>query len=101
MADYTNDGQQRILGLLRFLRGNEFLGVTPTELAKATGSSAALITRDLANLETAGYAERIEETGRWRLGPELIKTAIAFTDHIDQQQRRLTEIRQRYTRTPD
>lgn len=101
MADYTNDGQQRILKMLKFLRGNEFTGVAPAELAKAMGISAALVTRDLDNLQTAGFAERIEETSRWRLGPELIKTALAFTDHIEYQQRRMTEIKQRYSTTPD
>lgn len=41
-------------------------GLTPGDLIKATGISGPNITRYVATLEAAGYAERIPETGRIR-----------------------------------
>ncbi len=100
MSDYTNPGQQRVLALLVLLAGNEFMGVLPSDLAKALGTSQSNITRDLDNLRSAGLAERIGETGRWRLGPKLVQIALAFSTHIGRMSERLAEVQQRYTRLP-
>jgi DNA-binding IclR family transcriptional regulator len=101
MSDYTNDGQQRILSLLKTLAGNEVTGLLPHEIATAQKCSAAIVTRDLFNLAKAGLAEKIAETGRWRLGPKLVQIAIAFQLNLDRSQARLNEVSQRYTRTPN
>jgi len=100
MADYTSESQQRILRTLTVLAGNEFNGLTPSEVAKAVRTSASNATRDLANLREAGLAEVIQETGRWRLGPKLVQIAVAFSTHLNRAQTRLDELTNRYTRSP-
>ncbi|HEX9391503.1 MAG TPA: ECF-type sigma factor [Usitatibacteraceae bacterium] len=98
--EYNNEGQQRILELARLLAGNEFAGLTNVEIAKAMGISAPMVHRDLWNLEKAGYAEQIPETGRWRLGPRLMQIATAFSVHVNRQRAVIDQIEQRYTRQP-
>lgn len=98
---YLNDGQQRLLALIRVLAGNEVHGLAPGEIAKAQSCSPSLVTRDLANLKEAGFAEQIVETGRWRLGPALVQVALAHTREIEKAERKLAETRQRFSRTPD
>jgi hypothetical protein len=48
----------------------------------------------------AGLAEEIVGTGRWRLTPKLIQIAVAFQFAVEQAERKLGEMKQRYTRTP-
>lgn len=99
-ADYDSPGQQRILRALTVLAGNEFQGVTPGELARALGVTPSTVTRDLHNLREAGFAEQIQETGRWRLGPKPVQIALAFSSALQRAEARLGEIRNRYTREP-
>ena len=98
-TDYTNDAQQRILKLVVLLAGNEFNGLAPAEIGKALNTSGALVTRDLDNLRTAGMADQIPETGRWRLGPKLVQIGLAFAASLDKQQQLIDSVRIRYTRT--
>lgn len=100
-SDYTNRCQQRLLQVIVVLAGNEFHGLLPGEIAKAVGTTPHNITRDLDNLRQAGVAEQIQDTGRWCLGPKLIQIALAFMRHRDQVARRVDEMNQRYTRTPN
>lgn len=97
---YDNAGQQRILRALLVLAGNEFQGVAPGELAKAMGESPSTATRDLHNLKEVGFAEQIQETGRWRLGPKVIQLSFAFQTELTRARQRLDEITLRYTRQP-
>lgn len=99
-ADYTNEAQQRICEMLRVLAGNEFTGLAPSQIAKAMNVSASVITRDLFNLQKAGFAEPLGDTGRWRLGPKLVQIGLAFMTHSDEQRRLLEETHARYTRKP-
>lgn len=95
---YINQAQQRILRLTLALAGNEFAGLTPAELARSVGCSASAVTRDLANLREAGLAERMEDTGRWRLGPKLIQVALAFVSCRTRAKVRIDELDNRYDR---
>ncbi len=99
-ADYTNEAQQRILGLLRIMAGNEFNGLSPKEIREATGCSGSIATRDLFNLQKAGFAEQIPATDRWRLGPKLVQIGVAFMTHLSKQRQQLDDITNRYTREP-
>jgi DNA-binding IclR family transcriptional regulator len=98
---YTNAAQQRIVKLILVLFGDAIRGYTPTELARAVSCSAAVMTRDLDNLATAGIAERVEETGRWRLTPRLPQQTIKIWTRIDAAERELQEARNRFTRDPN
>ena len=97
--EYKRDGQQRILRVIMALAGREFTGLAPGEIAKGLGIAPSCVTRDLANLHAAGFAEQIQDTGRWRLGPALIQIGLAFADEAARQRGRLDEITQRYTRS--
>lgn len=96
--DYTNDGQQRILRLLNVLAGHEVNGLTPSQIAQEQGCSASLVTRDLANLKTAGYAEQVPDTGMWRLAPPLVQISIKHATALARAQSRLDEVQQRFSR---
>lgn len=99
-TSYDNDSQQRILRALTVLAGNEFQGIAPGDLAKALKTSPGTATRDLHNLREAGFAEQIQETGRWRLGPKLVQISISFSTALERAQSRLGELHNRYTREP-
>lgn len=99
LQQYANEGQQRILKLLQCLAGNEITGLLPGEIARMQDCSASLVTRDLANLQLAGYAEQQPETGRWRLAPELVQIALKHMAALDRAQTRLDETRSRFSRS--
>lgn len=99
-SDYDNAAQQRILRALLVLAGNEFQGLAPGEFAKALGVGPSTATRDLHNLREVGFAEQIQETGRWRLGPKPVQIAVAFAAHLTRAEQRLKEITNRYSREP-
>lgn len=98
MADYTNAGQQRILQVVQALAGHEMTGIAPAALARELGCSAACVTRDMDNLRSAGMAELVPETGRWRLGPAVVQIALKHMTAIDRAEKRLDEVRSRYSR---
>ena len=96
---YLNSSQQRILGLLRVLAGNEIEGLAPGDIAKLNNCSASHVTRDLANLLHAGLAEQLPTTGRWRLGPQIVQIALRHMTALDRAQSRLDEIKNRFSRS--
>lgn len=100
-TDYTNEAQQRLVKLLFALFGDVVNGYPPSVLAKAVDCSQSVITRDLDNLRSAGVAERLEATGHWCLTPRLPQQAIKVFNAIDTAQRRVDEMRNRFTRNPD
>ena len=97
---HDNGSQRRILDAIRVLAGHELHGLAPKDLVAALGTSPASITRDLHNLVTAGFAEQIAETGRYRLGPGLVRIAIAHATAMERAQQRLTETINRYRSEP-
>lgn len=97
---HDNGSQRRILDAIRVLAGHELHGLAPKDLVVALGTSPASITRDLHNLVTAGFAEQIAETGRYRLGPGLVRIAIAHATAMERAQQRLTETINRYRTEP-
>lgn len=97
-ADYTNAAQQRLLKVILFLAGHEVDGLPPGQIASALKTSAANVTRDLANLKEGGFAEQLEATGRWRLGPRLPQIGVALLKQLKDARERVEEVTQRYTR---
>ena len=71
----------------------------PTEIAKAQQCSAPMVTRDLDNLLTAGLAEVVPETGRWRLTPVLIQLSFKYMANVERAEKKLAETQNRYTRS--
>jgi DNA-binding IclR family transcriptional regulator len=99
-TNMTNEPQQRILKMVVLLAGNEFNGLAPSEIARALNIAPPMVTRDLDNLRTAGLADRIEETGRWKLGPKLIQIGLAFTANLNSQREKVEAVATRYSREP-
>lgn len=99
-TDYTNEAQQRLMRLVIAMFADVVNGHLPSALAKAVGCAQPVITRDLDNLATGGWAERDEITGMWRLTPRLPQQAIKVFTAIDQAERRIEQARGRFTRDP-
>ncbi len=72
-------------------------GLTPGDLIKATGISGPNITRYVATLEAAGYAERIPETGRIRPSVRMAQMAVMVMTDVDRMSARVNEIKTRLT----
>ncbi len=98
--DHVSDLVQRTLDIATLLAGNEFSGVSVTELCAATKLRSDTVVRSLANLVAAGWAEKIPETGRYRLAAKPVQIALAFSTALDRAQSQVDSIRNRYTRPP-
>lgn len=97
---YTNDAQQRLLRLVFALFEDVVNGYPPAALAKMVDAAPPAITRDLDNLLTFGLVERVESTGHWRLTARLPQQCFKVMNAIDRHERRLEEVRARFTRDP-
>lgn len=94
---YTNDAQQRLMSLVIALAGHELHGLAPADIIRLTGHTAAQVTRDMANLEQVEWAERIAATGRWRLGPAVVRIGVKYAVAADQAMSRIQQMHQRYS----
>lgn len=95
---YRNAAQQRLCRVIGLLAGREIDGAAPSALAKALGTHPSNLTRDLYNLQEAGFAERIGDSDLWRLSPKFVQIAVSFFNQMDSAQARIDEVKQRYTR---
>lgn len=93
----TSQSAGKVLDVLNVLLGNFAHGLTPTELAKATGLEPSSITRYVATLEERGFAERIPETGRIRPSSRLAQHAVSILRSLDSARQRIDEITNRLT----
>ena len=93
----TGQSAGKVLEVLNVLLGHFAHGLTPTDLVKATGLSASNITRYVATLEAAGFAERIPETGRIRPSSRLAQHAVSILRSLDSARQRIDEIQNRLT----
>ncbi|UTH73951.1 helix-turn-helix domain-containing protein [Chromobacterium sp. IIBBL 290-4] len=93
----TTSSAAKVLEVLTVLLGHFAHGLTPSELAKATDLSPSNITRYVATLEEAGFAERIPETGRIRPSVKLAQHAVAILRSLEAARSRLDELTTRIT----
>ena len=93
----TSQSAGKVLDVLNVLLGHFAHGLTPTELAKATGLEPSSITRYVATLEEKGFAERIPETGRIRPSSRLAQHAVSILRSLDSAKQRIDEITNRLT----
>ncbi len=93
----TGQSAGKVLEVLNVLLGHFAHGLTPTDLVKATGLSASNITRYVATLEAAGFAERILETGRIRPSVRLAQQAVGILRNLEAAKGRLDELTSRLT----
>lgn len=95
MATQTNKSATKVFAVLDVLFRNFAQGYTPGELAKASGMKSSDITRYVATLVQAGYAERIPETDRIRVSISLARKSIQVMQSLDAAASRVNEIRNR------
>lgn len=92
--------QRRIIATILCLAGNELMGLSTVDVQRALGlKHASVVTRDLQVLLDMGIAEKIQETGRWRLAPRLIQIARDYEVAIAKASSKVRELEQRYTRS--
>lgn len=96
-ATGVNASALQVFRVLDVLMRHFAHGLTPGDLIKATGISGPNITRYVATLEAAGYAERIPETGRIRPSVRFAQMAVMVMADIDRMSARLGEIKTRLT----
>lgn len=94
---YIVDQVQRVLHLVEALAGNEFSGMSVSDLQQATGTRSDQVVRDLANLVEANWAERMEN-GRYRLAARPVQIALAFSSALSRAETDLATLKNRYTR---
>jgi DNA-binding IclR family transcriptional regulator len=88
----------KVLAVMKVLTRNFAHGFSPTELARETGYSPSDITRYIGTLESAGFAQRITETGRIRPSVWFAQSSLAMLQSLDSAQQRMTELQQRITK---
>ena len=98
MARAENNTAIKVLSVLDVLSRNFFHGFTPGELAEATGYSPSDITRYVNTLETAGFAERVQETKRIRPSVRYAQHAVQILNAMTAAEQQLTQITQRINR---
>lgn len=92
--------QRRIVETILCLAGNELMGLSTVEVQRALAlKHASVVTRDLQVLLDMGLAEKIQETGRWRLAPRMIQIARDYEVAIAKAGSKVRELEQRYTRS--
>ena len=88
----TSQSAGKVLDVLNVLLGHFAHGLTPTELAKATGLEPSSITRNEATLEEKGAAARTPATGRSRPSARLAQHAVGILRSLDAAKQRVDEI---------
>lgn len=96
---YISDSQQRVIELVMVLAGHEVEGLAPGQIANLAQCTPSQVTRDLANLKHRGWAEQIANTGRWRLGPQIVQISLRHSQALARAQARLDEVTNRFSRT--
>jgi len=97
MVTHDIKSAAKVLAVLDVLMRNFAHGFSSTQLAKETGYSASDITRYVSTLESNGFAERIQETGRIRVSHRMARYAVQIMHSLDEAERRIQESRNRIT----
>ena len=90
----TVKSAERVLKVLKALRGHSLHGLSNQDLAKQLDESPSQIHRALQTLISAGLAKQ-EENGLFTLGPAFIQIAKAHNAEMERAKARIAEIEQR------
>ncbi len=85
----------KVLAVLDVLLRNFAHGFSPTELVKETGFGASDITRYVGTLVTAGFAERIQETGRIRPSHRFARSAVQIMRSMEAMDEQIQQSKSR------
>ncbi len=94
----ANNSVLKACKIMDVLFRNFFHGYSASELAEATGLGRSDITRYVQTLETAGWAERIPETGRIRPSHKVAQSAVQVMNELESAEARVVESKQRLSR---
>ena len=92
--DATINSAQRVLRILKALRGRTLNGVSNQELAAMTGESPTNVTRALATLMAEDFAVKLDN-GLYAPGIALLQFAQAHADEFARMTARMAETNQR------
>ena len=96
-SQYISEQVQRTLKVMVIMAGREVHGISPSELAKLAETSPANITRILANLRLAQFAQQLpSNSSRWRLAPKFVQIANTVTLNLNQAQLQLEQDQRNY-----
>lgn len=88
----------KVFQVLDVLMRNFFHGFSPSEIARETGFSLSDINSYTNTLLEAGYAERIQETGRIRPSQRLARQAVQVLNSLNAAEQQVASIHQRISR---
>ncbi|MCQ8182206.1 helix-turn-helix domain-containing protein [Methylomonas sp. SURF-1] len=89
----------KVFKVLDVLNRNYFHGYTPTEIAEETGFNLSAINSYVNTLIEAGYAERIQETGRIRPGlSKFARIAVQILNAMQTAEQQVAGLKQRMNR---
>ncbi|MGE8612785.1 MAG: helix-turn-helix domain-containing protein [Achromobacter veterisilvae] len=94
MNEAPINSAQRVLRILKALRGHTLTGLSNQEIAAMTGESPTNVTRALATLMVEDLVVKYE-SGRYAHGVAMLQIAQAHVDHCARMTSRITEINQR------
>lgn len=96
MTDQTriSGSGQKVLRVLKALKGQSLTGVSNGELAKALNESPATVNRCLNTLITEGMAMQLD-SGRYALSVAMLQIAQAHATEINRATNRINELTQR------
>ncbi len=90
MANTSN----RVLKVIKALRGKTFSGASVKELSEAINTSPVNITRSLADLVEEGFVEKRSD-GRYQLSVAMLQIAHSHQDETQRLQQRIEEYNRR------
>ncbi|TQF69577.1 hypothetical protein [Pseudoalteromonas luteoviolacea] len=83
MSNYSSAQIQRTLVAIELMAGHEVYGIEPKTLATQLGCSGSDVTRILANLREAGWAEPLRnDNQRWRLNKKPVHICNTVSHNI-------------------
>jgi DNA-binding IclR family transcriptional regulator len=88
----------KVFKVLDVLTRNFFHGFSPTEIAAETGYSLSAINGYVNTLVEAGYAERIQETGRVRPSQRFARSAVQIMNALQVAEQQVAGLQQRLNR---
>lgn len=92
----TVKSAEKVLKVLKALRGHSLKGIKLNDLAKSLNESPAQVFRQLQTLISEGFASQMDD-GSYALGNGLVSIAHAHSDEINRAQSHITEHVQRVT----
>lgn len=95
MATKPCQSAAKVFAVLDVLFRDFHNGYSPGDLTKATGLTGSDVTRFVNTLLEAGYAERIQETGRIRVSVAAARKAMQVMSSLEHAEGRIKEARSR------